>query len=160
MGNGEAEAKKATLRFYQALDDLILGKGTKDMSDAWHHVDYVSTVHPFGHWAQGWQEVWATWEEIAAAFSCYRGHAHRTDGIGTIFGLKVNVLGDVAYTIGVYKSRLYIPDVPGGVTGLNVNCTNVVQKREGVWKMVHHHADQATPEFQAALARLVEAGQR
>ncbi|MBN2369965.1 MAG: nuclear transport factor 2 family protein [Vicinamibacteria bacterium] len=152
----EEEARTATLKFYQALDDLLLSKGTQAMSQAWHHDEFVTTVHPFGHWSRGWDEVWATWEEIAALFSFYRGHAVRQDGIGAIHDLRIAVLGEAAYTIGIYKSRLYMPE---GEVLLSVNCTNVLQKRAGVWKIVHHHPDQAPADYQAALTRMVEKAQ-
>jgi ketosteroid isomerase-like protein len=156
MATVEEEARNATLRMYDALDHLLLGKGTQPMSEAWHHDEFVTTVHPFGHWARGWEEVWATWEEIAAVFSMYRGHVHRQDGIGAIHDLRVTVLGEVAYGIGVYKSCLYLPE---GETHLSVNCTNVLLQRGGVWKMIHHHPDQAPSDYQAALARMVESAQ-
>lgn len=158
MSTPEEDARQATLRFYDALDDLILGKGTEAMSRAWHHDDSVTTVHPFGHWAQGWQEIAATWEEIAAMYTFYHGHDGRDEGVGAIHELRVMVMGDVAYTTGVYKAHWY--GMPGGVEGMNVNCTNVLHKRDGVWKIVHHHADQAPPEVQAALAQMVESGQQ
>src|SRR3954471_8399635 len=110
MGPAEDEAVKAIHRFYDALDDLLRNRGIKAMSEAWHHTDYVATVHPFGHWARGWTEVWATWEEGAAVFATYHGHDERTDPIGGIHGLKVVVLGDAAYGTGTYKSRLYMSD--------------------------------------------------
>ena len=156
MTTPEDEVEQATRRFYQALDDLILGKGTEAMSEAWHHDDSVTTVHPFGHWARGWKEIAATWDEIAAIYTFYHGHDDRHDGVGDIHELRVIVLGDVAYTTGVYRSRLY----GLSVDGMNVNCTNVLHKRDGIWKVVHHHADQARPEVQAALAKMVESGQQ
>jgi len=151
------EAREAILRFYQALDDLLSGKGSEGMSEAWSHDDFVTTVHPFGHWARGWKEVWATWEEIGAVFSFYRGHADRDDNIGDVHDLRVTVLGDVAYSIGIYKSCLYLPE---GETRLSVNCTNLAQRRDGVWKIIHHHPDQATADYQAAVGRMVERGQK
>jgi len=157
MGAVEEEVKIATLGFYQALEDLLLGRGTEAMSAAWHHEPFVSTVHPFGHWARGWEEVWATWQEIAAVFTFYRGHAQRTDGLGGTHDLQVTSLGDVAYTTSVYKSVMYLPE---GELPLSVNCTNVLWKNSGVWRIVHHHPDQAPPDWQAALARMVESGQR
>ena len=151
------EVRNATQRFYQALDDLISGKGNERMSEAWHHDESVTTVHPFGHWARGWDEVWATWQEIGAVFSFYRGHADREDNIGDVHNLTVSLLGDVAYTTGVYKSCLYLPE---GETRLSVNCTNVLQRRDGVWKVIHHHPDQAPPDYQAAVGRMIERGQK
>lgn len=150
----EEEVRKAALQFYQALDDLLLNKGVDSMNETWHHEDCTSTVHPFGHWASGWDEVWACWQESAAVFSYYHGHKDRQDGIGTIHDLRVTVVGDMAFTIGVYKSMMYFPDHP---RPLSVNCTDVFLKRNGEWKIVHHHADQAPPDYQNALARMLEA---
>ena len=152
MGSTDA-AHQATLRFYQALDDLLLGNGTQAMHDAWHHEDFTTTVHPFGHWAHGWEEVWATWQEVAEVFAYYRGHANRRDGIGGIHDLRVAVLGEAALAVGVYKSCLYMPN---GSILLSVNCTNVLHCRGGDWRMVHHHPDQAPPDYQKAIASLVE----
>jgi ketosteroid isomerase-like protein len=155
MLSPEEEARNAVLRFYQALDDVLLGKGPDGMREQWHHLGFVTTVHPFGHWARGWTEVWATWQEVSAVFNCYRGHAGRQEGIGTIHDLRgMNVVGDMAYGVGVYKSVLYMPKGP---MTLAVNCTDVVHRHDGAWKMVHHHADQAPPDYQAAVASLVSA---
>lgn len=155
MGLVEDEAAKAIYKFYDALEDLLLARGTEAMNQIWHHGDYVTTVHPFGHWARGWTEVWATWEEVPAVFATYKGHAQRTDTIGGIHELHVNVTGDAAYGTGVYKSRLYMSDGP---IDLRVNCTNIAHRVNGVWKLVHHHADQAPPDWQAAIGRMVQAG--
>lgn len=154
MPSAEEAVRQAVLSFYDALDKLLLGKGPEGMLDRWWHDAYVSTVHPFGHWAYGWDEVWATWQESAAVFGMYRGHRDRTDGIGGFHDARIEVIGDAALVVGVYKSTLYLPKGP---THLKVNCTEVLRRREGVWKMVHHHSDQAPPDYQAAIAGLVNA---
>lgn len=155
MANEDEEAVRlAVLEFYQALDTLLCNKGTHAMARIWHQDDSVSTVHPFGHWAKGWEEVWASWQESAAVFSYYRGHEGRTEGIGTIHDLHITVAGEMAFVIGVYKSIMHFPDRS---RPLAVNCTDVLVKRNGEWKMVHHHADQANEDYQRAIARLVEA---
>lgn len=149
----EELVRNVTLAFYQALDDLLRNKGTAAMRQLWHHEACTSTVHPFGHWALGWEEVWASWQETAAVFSYYRGHAGRKEGIGTIHDLRVKVLGDMAFTVGVYKALVHFPDRS---RTLSVNCTNVLIKLAGVWKLVHHHSDQADEDYQKAIGRLVE----
>ncbi|HEX5098220.1 MAG TPA: nuclear transport factor 2 family protein [Polyangiaceae bacterium] len=154
MGSAE-EAAKAIQKFYDALEDLLRGRGTALMNEVWHHGDYVTTAHPFGHWARGWTEVWATWEEGAAVFATYQGHATRTDLIGSIHDLKVAVHGDAAHSTGVYKSRLYMSEGP---MDLRANCTNVAHRIDGVWKLVLHHADQAPPEWNARIGKMVESG--
>lgn len=153
MTTEEEAALEATNEFYRALVGLLEGKGTEPMSDCWHHDDSVTTVHPFGHWARGWKEVYATWQEVAAVFSLYKGHADRDDHVGAISGLRVSVLGDVAYTIGVWEAKMYLPF---GEASMKVNCTNILQKRDGVWKIVHHHPDQAGPDFQEKLGRMIQ----
>lgn len=155
MVESAEEAGQAIRRFYDALEDLLRGRGTALMNEVWHHGNYVSTAHPFGHWARGWTEVWATWEEGAAVFATYQGHAARTDVIGAIHDLEVAVHGDAAHGTGVYKSRLYMSEGP---MDLSVNCTNIAHRIDGVWKLVHHHADQAPPAWNARIGKMVESG--
>jgi hypothetical protein len=154
MGSAEDEAAKAIHRFYDALDMTLRGK-PEQMALAWHHVDYVTTVHPFGHWARGWTEVWATWQEIAAVFGIYKGHEQRSDRISGISDLKMGVLGDVGHGASVFESKLLLEEGP---LILRVNCTNVVHRIGGEWKVVHHHPDQAPPDWVAAIGRMVQAG--
>jgi ketosteroid isomerase-like protein len=153
VNDDEASVRVTVLKFYEALEDLLRNRGTDGISDIWHHDDGASTAHPFGHWAIGWDEVWAAWQESAAVFAYYRGHDGRTDNIGNIHDLKVTVVGELAFAIGVYKSVMYFPDRP---RPLSVKCTDVLQKRNGAWKMLHHHADEADADYQQALARLVD----
>jgi len=155
MGSAEDEVTKVIYGFYDALDDLLRSRGTSAMIEIWHHTDYATTSHPFGSWARGWTEVNVNWEEAAAVFGVYQGHATRSDRIGGIHDLKVVVVGDAAYGTGIYKSKLYMSDRQ---LDLSLNCTNIAHRIDGVWKIVHHHSDQAPPEWQAAIGRMVEAG--
>jgi hypothetical protein len=155
MASEEEAAAKALYGLYEALDDLLRGKGTQKMHDLWHHADYVTSSHPFGDWARGWAEVWATWEESAAVLGVYRGHAERTDPIGGIHGLRLALRGDAAYGTSVYRSKLYLSE---GELDLKVNCTDIVHRIDGVWKVVHHHADQAPPSWQARIGQMVQLG--
>ena len=155
MASAEDEVTQVIYEFYDALEDLLRARGTGSMFEIWHHTDYVTTSHPFGSWARGWTEVKVNWEEGAAVFSAYQGHATRSDQIGGIHDLKVVVVGDAAHGTGIYRSKLYMSDC---VLELSLNCTNIVHRIDGIWKIVHHHADQAQPEWQAAIGRMVGAG--
>ena len=156
MASAEEEVVAQVIyKFYDALEDLLRSRGTSAMQAIWHHTDKVTTSHPFGSWARGWAEVAANWDEAGAVFDIYKGHANRTDKIGGIHDLKVVVLGDAAYGTSVYKSHLYMSDAE---LFLTTNCTNIVHRIDGVWKIVHHHADQAPPDWQAAIGRMVQAG--
>ncbi len=155
MTSAEEEAARAFHALYEALDDLLHGKRTKKMGELWHHADYVTSSHPFGDWARGWAEVSATWEEVGAVWSVYSGHANRSDRIGGIHGLRVVLRGDTAYGTSVYRSKLYMSE---GELDLKVNCTDIVHRIDGVWKVVHHHADQAPPPWQARIGQMVQQG--
>jgi ketosteroid isomerase-like protein len=155
MSSAEEAAAKVLYAFYDALDDLLQARGIQKMSDIWHHAAHVSTVHPFGGWARGWDEVWATWQEGAAVFACYRGHATRNEPIGGIHDLKVSVCGDVAIGTSLYQSKLYMSDGP---IDLKVNCTDIAERTNGVWKIIHHHADQAPPDWLAKIGQMVQSG--
>jgi len=152
MASAKDEATKVIYQFYDALEDLLRTRRTGAMLEIWHHTDYVATSHPFGSWARGWTEVKVNWEESAAALDNYRGHDTRTDGIGAIHDLEMIVLGDTAYGTGIYRSRLYMSD---GELDLVLNCTTIAHCIDGVWKIVHHHADQAPLAWQAAIGRMV-----
>ncbi len=156
MSSAEEDATKVLYGFYDALDDLLQAKGLEKMQNIWHHAEHVTTVHPFGGWARGWDEVWATWQEGAAVFALYKGHATRSEPIGGIHGVKVSVRGDVGICTSIYQSKLYMSD---GAIDLKVNCTNIVERVNGVWKIIHHHADQAPPDWQAKIGKMVQSGQ-
>ena len=51
MASEVEDATKTLYALYDALDDLLLGKGTERMGRLWHHADYVTSSHPFGDWA-------------------------------------------------------------------------------------------------------------
>jgi hypothetical protein len=137
----EEEVKAATVRFYDALEAMVDGKGLGGMIDAWHHTPRVTSGHPFGEWAYGWEQVLATWKELNALGQEGKGGTKIRD-------IRVFVYGDVAYTTGVFTTS---PSF-GGAT---MNVTNVLHRDGGVWKIVHHHADK-TPTVEAAYDKLAQ----
>jgi len=155
MGLVEEEAAQAIHQFYAALDQLLRGFGTQAMNAIWDHGSEVTTAHPFGDWARGWGEVSASWEESVAVFSLYKGHEGRSDSVGKVEGLHVLVVGDLALATSVYKGTMYMSEGP---LPLKVNCTNVARRVNGSWKIIHHHADQAPAEWNAAIGAMVERG--
>ncbi len=171
MASPEEEATQAFHALYEALDDLLQGRGTKKMGELWHHADYVTSSHPFGDWAP-WlgRGVGDLGRGSRGMGRCYGGHAGRTDRIGDIHGLRVALRGDTAYGTSVYRSKLYMSD---GELDLKVNCTDVVHRigrrvegrapprRSGPRVLARaHRADGAARAFLAANARDHELCQR
>lgn len=143
MADEEKEVYQATERFYQAIEDLVSGRGLERMRNAWHQNDRVTSGHPSGEWSQGWDEVWASWQVFASFGRSDRGGSKIRD-------LKVRVYGDVAYAICIFEAS-------AGFGGDSIPCTNVLHRMNGEWKIVHHHADKS-PAMGAALERIAKEG--
>jgi len=143
MTNDEQAVIDATARFYDAIEKMVSGQGLEAMREAWHHTDRVTGGHPSGNWSEGWDEVWATWE-VFASF----GREDR--GGSSISGLRAYVYGDTAYTTCVFQASPAFGGDP-------LACTNVLRRMDGVWKIIHHHADKS-PSMGAALERIATGG--
>jgi hypothetical protein len=143
MTPDELAVRDATMRFYNAIEAMVSGKGLDPMQDAWHHTPRVTSGHPSGDWAQGWDEVFATWKVFAAFGKEGRGGSRVRD-------LSVHLHGDIAYTTCTFvASPAFGSD--------HLACTNVLQKLGGAWKIIHHHADKS-PRMGAALEKLASEG--
>jgi ketosteroid isomerase-like protein len=141
MASDEDKATQAVIRFYDAIEDLVSGRGLEAMSAAWHHTDRVTTGHPSGGWAQGWDELWATWQVFA-------GFGREDRGGSRIEDLSVYVYGDVAYSTCIFNASQ-------GFGGGKMACTNILHRVDGEWKIIHHHADKS-PEMAAALEKIAK----
>lgn len=136
MEEAEREVEAATRRFYDAIETMITGGGVDAMSDAWHHTDQVTSRHPIDNWSLGWEQIWATWQ-----FTSSFGRPDRAGG--KVLDLRVHVYGDVAYATVSFQAA-------PSWGGEKLMCTNVLLKKDGAWKVIHHHAD-PSPAMQAAL---------
>jgi ketosteroid isomerase-like protein len=136
----ENEVLAATLRFYQAIEDIVDGRGVGAMREAWYHTPRVTSAHPTGEWITGWDEVSATWDVFAS-------FGKKGNGGTQIRDIRVHVFGDIAYTTSVFTAS---PKWGGA----KLNCTNVLQRIDGVWKIIHHHPDRA-PSMEASMEKMV-----
>ena len=143
MTNEDEAVKQATFNFYAAIEDLIAGRGLARMKEAWHHTPRVTGGHPSGEWAEGWEEVCATWEVFASFGRPDRGGS-------SVKSMKVHVYDDTAYA-----TVLFVASPAWG--GDTLACTNVLHKAGGAWRVVHHHADKS-PAMGIALERIIAEG--
>lgn len=97
--------------------------------------DDVTLANPFGPPVRGWSEVSATLDRAAEN---YRD--------GEVVGFKnvsTGIGSDLAYTVEVESYRARV----GGaeeITPVAVRVTTVFCREEGVWRVVHRHADPIT----------------
>jgi ketosteroid isomerase-like protein len=145
----QAAVHEATVAFYAALQAVLDGRGLEGMRQVWHHDDEVSAAHPMGDWAHGWDAVWQSWEALAAIAAIWKVD-------GRIGDVHTHVHGDFAYATGIYQS---VVQLEHRRLELRLNCTNVLRRDGGRWKIVHHHADAAS-ELVAALTEAAEQAHR
>ena len=125
----EDEIRQASEQFYVAINRAINGD-PGPMTEVWSHGSDVATLHPLGGRETGWEEVRASWEQVAQGFS---------DGQVSIEDLVVVPLSeDVAYTLGSEHGQAKLGDQ---TVGIDWRVTNIYRHEEGEWKVVLHDTD-------------------
>jgi ketosteroid isomerase-like protein len=95
----------------------------------------ATLANPFGPPARGWSEVSSTLDHAAANYR--DGEAVGFENVSTIVG------EDLAYTVEIESYRARV----GGaeeVVPVSVRVTTVFGPEDGVWKVLHRHADPIT----------------
>jgi ketosteroid isomerase-like protein len=97
--------------------------------------DDVTLANPFGPPVRGWKDVSATLDRAAGNFRDGEvvGFENVSTGIGS----------DLAYTVEIesYRARVGGADEFARVA---VRVTTIFRREEGMWKVVHRHADPIT----------------
>jgi ketosteroid isomerase-like protein len=99
------------------------------LGDIWSHSATVTTMHPIGGRQVGWDQVRGSWEQVAKL---------ATGGQVKLVDQIINVVGDVAYELGIERGKAKIA---GQEVTFEDRVTNVYRKEAGTWKIVHHHTD-------------------
>ena len=120
------------------LDELDQAMGAFVRGDAsavaglWLPAEDVTIFGAFGGYERGWESVrprlvWAASQFRNGTWSCEQLSAH--------FG------ADVGYTVGIEHANASI----GGIVGRqDLRVTHLFRRVDGMWQMVHRHADPLT----------------
>ncbi len=138
--SAEDEVRKASRKFYAALNAMANGNAGA-LSDVWGHGASVTAMHPVGGRHVGWNAVDGSFRQVGELAS---------DGSIELVDQIVQVLGDVAYEVGVERGRFRLAGQP---VGIDHRVTNIYQRQDGQWKLVHHHTD-ISPAMLQVLDRL------
>ncbi len=114
----------ANAAFYQAFETLEV----QEMEKVWLRASYIKCVHPGWPLLSGWGPIMASWERIFA----------NTFGMRfTLNDVRVQVSGSLAWVVLIedLESRGY-----DGPSRAQILTTNLFEKRDGQWFIVHHHA--------------------
>lgn len=109
--------------FYRAFEAL----SAERMRAVWLDESYVTCIHPGWGRILGIAAVMQSWEDIFSG----------------AFGMRITVSdeitriqGDFAWVTCTEEIETRLPD---GISRGVVEATNVFERRDGAWKMVHHH---------------------
>jgi ketosteroid isomerase-like protein len=133
----EDEVRQASEQFYAALNRTLDGDSSP-MEQIWSHGSDVSAIHPFGSRMLGWDEVGASWEQAAQAFS---GGQVALDEM-----VVVPISEDAAYNLGTEHGQARIGEE---TVGIDWRVTNIYRREADGWKIVHHHTDFSSEVAQA-----------
>ena len=134
------EVRKASTRFYSSLSKMANGNSST-MPDAWSHTGGVTAMHPIGGREVGWEAIKKSFDMVGQLAS--EGEVALKDQV-------INVIGDVAYEIGIEHGHF---KVAGNPISVEHRVTNIYQRQSGDWKMIHHHTD-ISPAMLEVLSRL------
>ena len=130
----EDEVRAASRQFYAALNSVLNGNAGP-MADVWSRGADATAMHPIGGRQIGWDEVWASWQQIAGIAS---------GGSVALDDQLIRMIGDAAYEFGTERVDAM---VAGNPVRWGIRVTNVYRREAGAWRIVHHHTD-AVPEMQ------------
>ncbi len=136
----ENEIRKASEKFYAALNQTTSGNA-EPTADVWSHSPTVSTAHPIGGRQVGWDEVWASWENVASISA--KGQVKLSDQI-------ICLADDLAYESGIEHLDVLFA---GHKIQADIRVTNIYRREGDEWKIVHHHTD-LSPAIQEVLSNL------
>lgn len=110
--------------FYRAFESLDIQR----MAAVWARADHVRCVHPGWSLLSGWEAVKASWELIFSNTKEIRF---------TLTDVRVQIRGTMAWVV---LTENLLSQVQQDVTATSILATNIYEKTNGIWQMVHHHA--------------------
>ena len=126
--SAENQVRSASKQFYAALNAMLNGDGSQ-MAAAWSNGPAATSMHPVGGRQVGWAAVGDSFEQFAQM---------ATGGFVTLDDQLIHVLGDVACELGIERGEV---ELSGHRAAIEHRVTNVYQRQDDVWKLVHHHTD-------------------
>jgi ketosteroid isomerase-like protein len=119
----EEEVLTANRTFYAAMHALDMSQ----MAQVWLHADWVKCLLPGWDLLVGWDEVGGSWEEIFQSTE---------QMLVSVTRPLVHVAGDVAW---ISCLENITTASQNDFSSALVEATNIFQRRQGRWLMVHHH---------------------
>jgi len=136
----EAEVLTANQAFYQALAELNIEK----MISIWWQENWISCLHPGWDLLLGWEEVMESWRNIFNSTTQMRVDIARP---------LVRVQGDVAWVSCVENVT---STYETGFETAVMEATNILVRRNGEWRMAHHHSTTLPDRVPSGASRRIQ----
>jgi ketosteroid isomerase-like protein len=127
--SAEEDVRKVSKQFYSGLNRMANGGDTSLIAEVWAHNDNVTAMHPINGRNVGWKEISKSFDQVSDLAS---------DGMVDLKDQLIRVVGDVAYELGTEYGEFKLA---GQKCTIEHRVTNIYHKQGGMWKMIHHHAD-------------------
>ena len=133
MTTDEGEVFKANEAFYHAFESLDI----KEMEKVWLKENYVQCIHPGWRLLTGWDDVTTSWHQI---------FENTVEMRFLLTDVKVQVRDSLAW-VTLYEN---INSRVGSETSSGVILTtNIFEKRQDKWYIIHHHGGPTMPPQQS-----------
>ncbi|HEV2352270.1 MAG TPA: nuclear transport factor 2 family protein [Terriglobia bacterium] len=136
----EDEVLAINLAFYRAIESLDLSQ----MEAVWWHEDWVNCLHPGWDLICGWEDILESWAGIFRSTARLRVTISRT---------IVHVLGDAAWVSCIENVT---STYESGFETAMIEATNIFARRQGVWRMAHHHTTPLPGRLPSGTSRSVQ----
>jgi len=126
-----SEVLAANAAFYRAFESLELSQ----MEEVWSRAPSIKCIHPGWPLLVGWGPVMESWRRIFANTIAMRF---------LLTNVHIEVVGDLASVVLVenLESETRAETARG-----RMQATNLFQRHEGRWRLVHHHASPIDPQL-------------
>lgn len=129
---GDSSLRSFLPRFEEGINRFINGDPTLWKQNASRRDD-ATIMGAWGAYEKGWNEVGSRYDWAAARF--------RESGAKVkVEYLSSGVSGDLAYTVAVERSEVRLVDQDKPAL-MPLRVTHIFRREDGVWKLVHRHAD-------------------
>jgi ketosteroid isomerase-like protein len=130
-----AQEQELPLEEYHRAGREITNGNPEVYKSLYSRRDDVTLANPFGPFARGWSDVSATLDRAAQNYR--DGEVVGFENVSTV------ATADLAYTVEIERYRARV----GGaeeMAPVAIRVTTVYRREDGVWKVVHRHADPIT----------------
>ena len=121
-------------QYHRALDEFFRGD-PGPAKRLYSHREDVSLANPFGRIVVGWQHVEETMERPASNY--------RDGGASGFDTLATYATAELAYLVELERFEARVGGEPQLASGA-LRVTTILRPEDGVWKIVHRHADPIT----------------